>query len=58
MSAEYDPHAEGTDMALLDQLMGMAHHQCKNFDDTYHAVKKFKKLLDQYNVVTKEHPLR
>ena len=35
----------------------MAHHQRKNLDDTYHAMKKFKKLLDQYNVVTKEHPL-
>ena len=44
LSAECDPQAEGTDMALLDQLMGMAHHQCKNFDDTYHAVKKFKRL--------------
>ena len=34
LSAEYDPQAEGTDMALLDQLMNMAHHQQKNYEDT------------------------
>ena len=40
MCREYDPRAEGTDMALLDQVMSMGNHTCKTFDETHTANKK------------------
>ena len=52
ISANYDPIAEGTDMALMDQLMSMAKKEYKNFEETWAASKRFKKLLIEYNMIT------
>ena len=49
MSREFDPRAEGTDMALLDQVMSMGKKQAKNFDETYLALRTLKRLVDEYN---------
>ena len=54
MSREYDPRAEGTDMALFDQVMSMEERTCKTVDETYTANKKFKRLVDEYNKVCGE----
>ena len=56
MSRDYDPRAEGADMALLNQVMSMGKHTCKTFDETYAANKKFKKLVDEYSKVCWERP--
>ena len=45
MSREYGPRAEGTGMALLDQVMSMGKHPCKTFDETYAANNHFKKRM-------------
>ena len=52
ISTNYDPIAEGTDMALMDQLVSMAKKEYKNFEETWAASKKFKKLLFEYNMIT------
>ena len=56
MSREYDARADGTDMALLDQVMSMGKHTCKTFDETHAASKKFKKLVDEYDKVRGNRP--
>ena len=53
---EYDPRAEGTDMALLDQVMSMGKHTCKTIHETYAANRKIKKLVDYYNTAFGERP--
>ena len=57
MSRDYDPHAESTDVALLDQAMSMGERTCKTFDETYSTDKKFKQLVDEYKKVTGGDPL-
>ena len=49
MSHEFGPRAQGTDMALLDQIMSMGKKQAKMFDETYLALRKLKRLVDEYN---------
>ena len=57
LTAEYDLFAEGTDMALLDQLMNMGKAVYKNFDETHLAIDTFKILVDEYNKLTPGPPL-
>ena len=54
MSREYDPRADGMDIALLDQVMSMGKHTCKTFDETHAASKTFKKRVDNYDKVRGE----
>ena len=42
--ASENPLVEGTDMALLDQLMNMGKVALDNFEETHAAMKKFKKF--------------
>ena len=56
MSREYYQLAEGTDMALLDQVMSMGKHTCNTFDETYAASKKLRRLVDEYGKVCGKRP--
>ena len=48
MFLEYDSQKDGADMALLGQVMSMGKTQCKSFEDTYHAARKVKRLVNEY----------